>query len=104
MAYLVSITARAERDLARLYLRINAEDSGAALSWYRGMQEAILSLDRQPNRCPQAPENSRLRHLLYGNKPHVYRVIYRVREKERRVEVLHVRHGAREKLKSPGLK
>lgn len=99
MAYLVSITHRAERDLAHLYLRINAEYSDSALNWYLGLKEAILSLQRQPNRCPETPENHQLRNLLFGNKPHVYRVIYRVREKEQTVEVLHIRHGARQKLK-----
>jgi toxin ParE1/3/4 len=69
MAYLVNLTARAERDLALLYLQINAEDSGAALKWYRG---AILSLEGRPNRCPVTPESDKLRHLLYGNKPHIY--------------------------------
>jgi mRNA-degrading endonuclease RelE of RelBE toxin-antitoxin system len=56
-----------------------------------------------PNRCPATPENPRLRHLLYGRKPHVYRVIYRVLENEKRVNVLHIRHGARRKFKASGL-
>ena len=101
MAYLVNITARAERDLALLYREINAEDSDAALKWYRGLKEAILSLEEQPNRCPVTPEKAQLRHLLYGNKPHIYRVIFRVVEKQKRVDVLHIRHGARDKFKAP---
>jgi len=36
--------------------------------------------------------------LLYGNKPHSYRVIYRVLERQKRVEVLHIRHGARRRF------
>ena len=52
MAYLVSITSRAERDLAQLYLEINAEHSDAALNWYRALKEATLGLEEQPNRCP----------------------------------------------------
>ena len=52
MAYVVSITSRAERDLAHLYEEINAEYSDAALKWYRGLRGAILSLEEQPNRCP----------------------------------------------------
>jgi toxin ParE1/3/4 len=44
-----------------------------------------------------------LRHLLYGRKPYVYRVIYRVVERQKQVEVLHIRHGARQKLKSSDL-
>ncbi len=99
MAYSVKVTARAERDLALLFYAINAEHSDSALKWFRGLRNAILSLEDQPNRCPAAPENARLRHLLYGRKPHIYRVIYRVNEKGRQVEVLHVRHGAGNKFK-----
>lgn len=99
MAYLVNLTDRAERDLARLFSDIHAEHSDAALKWYRRIKEAILSLEEQPNRCPVTPENDKLRHLLYGNKPDIYRAIYRVLEKEKRVEVLHIRHGARRRFK-----
>jgi toxin ParE1/3/4 len=98
MAYLVNITSRAERDLVHLYGEINAEDSNAALKWYRGLKEAILSLEEQPNRCPPTPEKKDLRHLLHGHKPHVYRVIFRVMEKQKQVDVLHICHGARRKL------
>jgi len=38
--------------------------------------------------------------LLYGAKPHVYRVIYQIVEKQKEVEILHVRHGAMDRLKS----
>jgi len=103
MAYLVKITPRAERDLAQLYWQINAEYSDAALEWYGGIKEAILSLEQQPNRCPLTRKTDKLRHLLYGHKPHVYRVIYRVLEKQKQVEVLHIRHGARRKLKPSDL-
>jgi len=33
--------------------------------------------------------------LLYGNKPHIDRAIYRVLERQKQIEVLHIRHGAR---------
>ena len=85
-AYPVNLTSRAERDLARIYERINVNDSDAALEWYHGFKQAILSLEK-------------LRHLLYGNKPHIYRAIYRVMEKQKQVEVLHIRHGARRRFK-----
>lgn len=98
MAYLVDLTARAERDLAYLYAEINAEYSDAALKWYLGLKEAILSLEDHPNRCPVTHENANLRHLLYGHKPHVYRVIFRVLERRKRVHVLHIRHGARRRF------
>jgi toxin ParE1/3/4 len=104
MAYVVSITHRAERDLADLYGEIHVQHSGAALEWYRGLKQAILSLEHHPSRCPMTRKSHKLQHLLYGHKPHVYRVIYRVMEKQKRVEVLHIRHGARRKLKGADLR
>ena len=41
------------------------------------------------------PEDNNLRHLLYGNKPHIYRVIFRISPESKAVEILHIRHGAR---------
>ena len=101
MAYLVNITPRAERDFASLYWKIHAEESEAALKWYRGLKAAVLSLEERPNRCPVTPEKAELRHLLYADKPHIYRVIFRVVEKQQRVDVLHIRHGARDKFRTP---
>jgi toxin ParE1/3/4 len=99
MAYLIKITRRAERDLAHLYEDIDVEHSDAALHWYRELKQAILSFDEYPNRCPLTPESNRLRHLLYGHKPDIYRVIYRVRERQKHIEILHIRHGARQAFK-----
>jgi len=96
MTYLVNITARAGRDFAHLYDKIDAENSVAALKWYRELKEAVLTLEKFPYRCPTVCENPLLRQLLYGHKPHVYRVIYRVLHREKRVDVLHLRHGARQ--------
>jgi plasmid stabilization system protein ParE len=103
MAYEVRLTRRARRDLDNLDRDIDARGSGSALIWYRGLRKAILTLEPYPNRCPVTPESSSFRHLLHGRKPHVYRVIYRVMEDHRVVEVLHVRHGAMERFKSKAL-
>jgi toxin ParE1/3/4 len=89
---------RAQRDLSGLYDWTRARSSEAALAWYRGFKDAIRTLRNSPNRCPVAPEDRELRHLLYGNKPHVYRVIFRVLEKQKQVDVLHIRHGARQEF------
>lgn len=104
MAYVVEVAAREARDLVLLFDAIDAEHSDAALKWYRGLKEAILSLEEQPNRSPETPENPKLRHLLYGHKPHIYRVIYRVTEKSKQVDVLHIRHGARKRFKRSEIK
>jgi plasmid stabilization system protein ParE len=107
MAYVVKSTPHAERDLEQLYQEINAEYSGAALQWYSGLREAILSLEWQPHRCPVAPEarklKRKLRHLLYGKKPNVYRIIYELDEHRQEVRVITIRHGARRTLKRSDL-
>jgi plasmid stabilization system protein ParE len=103
MAYLVSITLRAERDLERLYLEIDAEESHAARKWYEGLKRQILTLQKLPTRCPATPEKKTVRHLPCGRKPHVYRVIFRVIEGRKVVEVLHIRHGARKRFRASDL-
>ncbi|HVZ82686.1 MAG TPA: type II toxin-antitoxin system RelE/ParE family toxin [Terracidiphilus sp.] len=99
MTYRVDLTARAEHDLAMLYARVDAEHAQAAAAWYRRLKKSILSLEQLPERCPVTPENRRLRHLLFGRKPNVYRVIFRILEKSHRIEVLHIRHGARRSIR-----
>ncbi len=92
------MTPRAERDIAGIYARIQVPTSDAALKWYLGLRDSIRSLRDSPTRCPRTPENDQLRHLLYGHKPHIYRVIFRIMEKPKQVEVLHIRHGAMDKF------
>jgi toxin ParE1/3/4 len=101
MTYRVDVTARAARNLRHVYRAINAEVSGLAHAWFNGLEAAILSLEAYPARAPAAPEDDRLRHLLYGSKPHVYRIIFAIDERRRVVSVLHIRHGARQALPSP---
>ena len=88
-------------------MKKNAAESQAAASWYDGLEQAVDALVLFRNRFPLAPEARRaqrkLRHLLYGKKPHVYRVIYEVEERRQTVWVLTIRHGARRKLKVPTL-
>jgi toxin ParE1/3/4 len=49
-----------------------------------------------------SPDDARLRHLLYGRKPNVYRIIYAIDEGNRVVTVLHIRHGSRKAFTTPG--
>ncbi len=98
MAYRVRVYSRAARDFSSLFDEINAEHSEFAFKWYQGLKLAILSLEENPNRCPFARKKYGLRHLLYVHKPHIYRVIFRVLEKQKIVEVIHLRHGARRKF------
>jgi len=96
MPYAVKVSSRAQRDLALIYRFIHARESLTAHRWYLGLGNAILRLEELPYRWPLTHEDARLRHILFGKKPHIYRVIYRVHERLKRVDVLHMRHGGRE--------
>ncbi len=98
MAYLVKIMPRAERDLADVYAAIDAERSDASFRWFNGLERAVFTLEDSPTRCPVTPEIEHFGHLLYGKKPHIYRVICRITERLKEVEILHIRHGAMDRF------
>lgn len=99
MAYHVEVTARALRDLAMIYRRIEAGASAQAARWFDGLEAAIFSLEEHPTRAPVTPENSTLRHLLYGQKPYVYRIIYKIERGISTVRVVHIRPPGRDRMK-----
>lgn len=98
MTYEVRLTRRVLRDLARIYRDIKADVAVQAVRWFDGLEKAISSLEEFPDRAPTTPEDSTFRHLLYGRKPHVYRIIYEVEERTATVSVLHIRYGARDRI------
>ena len=98
MIYSVELTARASRDLRQIYSTISAADSQQARVWLNGLEAAVLSLREHPARSPIIPEDGRLRHLLYANKRHVYRIIFALDEAAQVVTVLHIQHGSCEPL------
>jgi toxin ParE1/3/4 len=95
MTYRVELTARAVRDLRHIFLHIHADHSPQAAAWFNELEIVISNLDEHPERGPVTPEKKTLRHLLFGKKPNVYRIIYVVHERAQVVRVLHIRHGAR---------
>ena len=99
MAFRVELTARAGRDLRLIYHHIYADSSVQASTWFNGLEATVYSLGEYPNRGAITPESKKLRHLLYGNKPHIYRIIYSVDYRAKKVRVLHIRHGARDAFK-----
>jgi toxin ParE1/3/4 len=98
MTYRIELTARASRNLKRIFQHINAESSPQAFAWFNELEAAILSLDQHPQRSPVTPENRALRHLLFGKRPNLYRIIFAIDARARVVRVLHIRHGARRPL------
>lgn len=74
--YRVELSARAESDMQSIYDEIGANHSEASIRWYNRLESLVLSLNRLPGRGTLTREDRTFRHLLFGNKPHVYRVIY----------------------------
>jgi len=99
MAYEIRLAKRAIHDLRHIYKTIEAETSLAADVWFRGLESLILSLETHPAHGTVTRERSHLRHLLYGNKPHIYRILYTLDENTKVVNVAQIRHGARRPLK-----
>jgi plasmid stabilization system protein ParE len=98
MAFRVEQTARAKRDLQAILEWLVAQEAGdAGRRWFDQLIRAIRSLAEFPRRCPLAPEDAELpfelRQLVFGHKPHFYRVLFTIRDQ--RVVILHVRHGRR---------
>jgi plasmid stabilization system protein ParE len=98
MAYLVRLTDRALRDLEAIYEFIRADESESASAWFHELADAICSLERFPERGTPIPESRKLRQLLFGKKPNIYRIIFAVDKRNRIANVLHIRHGARNAL------
>ena len=100
MPYLVRLTDRALRDLEAIYEFTEADASEPAFAWFNDLAGAIYSLERFPERGAVAPENKKLRQLVFGRKPNTYRIIYTVDKRSHAVNLLHIRHGARNAFKA----
>jgi plasmid stabilization system protein ParE len=98
MAFRVQTTERSDADAEELLEWLESHDAGdAGIRWFMALQDAIESLAIMPRRCALAPENAtfpfEVRQLLYGRKPHVYRILFTIVDEV--VFVLHIRHGRR---------
>ncbi|WP_428534153.1 type II toxin-antitoxin system RelE/ParE family toxin [Rhodopila sp.] len=92
MPYRVELTARAVRNLRRIYQTINAEPAAQARALFNGLEQAISSLDEHSARGPSTPKDRGLRHLLRAPLA----LPYHLRDEANRiVTVLNIRHGAR---------
>jgi plasmid stabilization system protein ParE len=102
MAYRVSLAAPAETDAYAAFERIREAAPMHAEKWLTGLFKAIFSLDEIPARCPVIPEAKELgypaRHLLYGKRKGVYRIIFHIREDQQHVRVLRIWHASRDAI------
>ena len=94
MRYRVDLTQRAVRDLEHLYEVIHATTSQKAFEWFNELVETIYSLDGLPERGTVNRHNRTQRQLFFGDKPHIYKIVYNIDARRRVVTVVHIRHGA----------
>ena len=104
MAFRVELSERAQTDIAAIYEWLQSQQAGTAGErWFVALREAIGSLSQLPLRCRVAPESRdspvEVRQLLYGRKPHVYRILFTMDGEI--VQVLHVRHARRRTIAKP---
>jgi toxin ParE1/3/4 len=94
MAFRIDLTEAAQRDANNILdWLMERHAGGTGYRWFLGMRDAIYSLRTMPTRCAVAPESTEfpfeVRQLLYGRKPHVYRVLFTIENET--VIILHIR-------------
>lgn len=100
MAFQVDITDPALVDAEDYvgFIRDVRKEPEAANRWFRGLVQAIYSLEDLPGRCPAIPEQDEfsfeVRHLLYFS----HRIIFRVEREKNRVVIFRVYHSSRQGL------
>ncbi len=110
MAYRTRLTEPAEADVEIAYRYIEQHAPERAAIWLRGLFEAIATLKEMPARCPVVPEadavGHNVRHLLYGRRPGIYRIIFQIVDRPGKagdVVILRVWHGARDRVSADDL-
>jgi plasmid stabilization system protein ParE len=100
LAFQVDITEPAlvdAEDYVR-FIRDVKNEPEAAERWFRGLVQAIYSLEDLPERCPLITEREEfsyeIRHLVYFS----HRIIFRVERERNRVVIYRVYHGSRQGL------
>jgi len=103
--YRVRITATAKLEAEIAFNWIQEQSPTHAVNWFNGLVDAIERLSMFPARWPLAIEDAyfaeEIRQMLYGKIPHVYRVLFTIRNNM--VYVLHIRHGTRQGLEKDEL-
>ncbi len=100
MVFQVDITEPALIDAENYvrFIRDVRKEAESAERWFRGLVQAIYSLEEQPERCPVIPEQKEfameIRHLIYFS----HRIIFRVERERKRVVIYRVYHGSRKPL------
>ena len=99
MAYHGEIADGAQTEADEILNWLLAQHAGeTGLHWFRALYDAIESLRNFPRRCSMALESNEssteVRHLLYGRKPHQYRILFTMEGET--VQIIHIRHSRRQ--------
>jgi plasmid stabilization system protein ParE len=90
----------AEAQIEQAYQWYREHNTEFADRWFRGLMNAIATLQEKPQRCALAVEHEifpeEVRQLLYGKSKNIYRVLFTIRDTT--VYVLYVRHSAQAPL------
>jgi len=98
-SFKITVSSRARTDILEAASYIQQTQSAQASSqWKTALVNAIRSLGEMPNRCPRTSESDdiglEIRALLH--RPH--RILFRVVEDKKMVEIMRVYHEKREPL------
>ena len=97
MKYRVIVQPPALADLEEAYEWAAKRAPQTAARWYNRFENALQTLDTNPQRCGIAPENEavepKIRQFLFGKKPNVFRALFTVEGSN--VRVLHIRRASR---------
>jgi plasmid stabilization system protein ParE len=100
--YRVIVTPEAETGIVTAFRYILERSPLNAEKWLRALYKKIDSLELMPERCSLARENEyfedTLRHLVFRS----HRIIFRIDEAKRVVQVLYVRHAKQQTVGEPG--
>jgi len=97
--YAIDVSPEAETDIEEVLLWLNDHLPHFTQQWLDGLEAALATLSRFPERCPVAPESAspdyahELRQLLYGEGRSQYRILFWLDTDI--VRVFRVRHSAR---------
>ena len=101
MAYRIDLTEPAEVDMDAAYMWLSSRSPEFAGCWFRGLPDAIDSLEFMPRRFALSPNDGEgIRKMLYGTGGSQFHVLYRViepdiDESEGIVRILHVYYAGR---------
>jgi plasmid stabilization system protein ParE len=100
VSYQVLLHRLAREDLERAYLFAARHAPETAARWLARFEDALTSLERNPQRCTVARERRKtakeLREFHFGKRPNVFRVVFSIEDNH--VHILRILRAQRRPL------